>query len=145
MTLKTQFGDVEIDGKEIIIFPHGIYGFENIKKYVVIKTDPNSPFLLMQSVENENLAFILIDPRLFIAEYLLDISEEDLKIIDYSTDDEVIDYAIVTIPDNPEEMTANLQGPILINAKKHLGIQGISLNNSYTVKHKILSKKTEDS
>lgn len=49
-------------------------------------------------------------------------------------------FAIVTIPTNPSDMTANLQGPIIVNPDKRLGRQAISLSDRYSVRHKILEE-----
>ena len=48
--------------------------------------------------------------------------------------------AIVTIPENPTETTANLQGRVIINTKKKLGRQAISLSDQYHVRHLILEE-----
>jgi flagellar assembly factor FliW len=37
--------------------------------------------------------------------------------------DELMLFAIVTIPKDPAQMSANLQGPLLINFSKKLGLQ----------------------
>ena len=144
MTIKTRFGEMEINENDIIKFPNGIYGFEDTKEYVILKMEKDSPFIWMQSITDDDLAFVLIDPRIFTNDYILDVSEEDLKIIEMDDEKDIADYAIVTIPDTVEDMTANLQGPILINVKKQLGVQGISLRNDYTVKHRILDGKSGD-
>ena len=144
MTVKTRFGEMEINENDIIKFPNGIYGFEDTKEYVILKMEKDSPFIWMQSITDDDLAFVLIDPRVFTKDYILDVSEEDLKIIEMDDEKDIADYTIVTIPDTVEDMTANLQGPILINVKKQLGVQGISLRNDYTVKHHILDRKDED-
>ena len=49
-------------------------------------------------------------------------------------------FAIVTIPANPKEMTANLQGPLIINPLKRIGRQAVSLSDKYRVKHIILEE-----
>ena len=41
---------------------------------------------------------------------------------------------------NPKDMTANLQGPIIINPHKRIGRQAISTNEKYGVKHGILEE-----
>ena len=46
----------------------------------------------------------------------------------------------MTIPSNPSEMTANLQGPVIINPEKRLGRQVISLSDKYNVRHRILDE-----
>ncbi|HNJ03020.1 MAG TPA: flagellar assembly protein FliW [Leptospiraceae bacterium] len=48
---------------------------------------------------------------------------------------------IVTIPENdPESMTANLQGPVLINKTTKQGRQAISMNEKHVVRLPVLSQ-----
>jgi len=133
-----KFGKVDVEEKQRIHFKAGILGFEDNKDYyLIIKED--SPFLWLQSAENENLAFVLINPYIFMPDYNLTISPSDWALLDIvpETDDHLV-FTIVTIPSNPEEMSANLQGPIVINPKKKLGVQAISLDDKYHIKHPIL-------
>lgn len=136
--IKTKnFGEIEIEEKQKIAFPQGILGFENQKEYyLIIKED--SPFLWLQCSSDENLAFVLINPYLFMPDYNLKIGQKDWDVIDVKPEDDYLVFAIVTIPANPEEMTANLQGPVIINPKKRWGVQAISLDDNYSIKHLIL-------
>ena len=72
MTVKTRFGEMEINENDIIKFPNGIYGFEDTKEYVILKMEKDSPFIWMQSIKDDDLAFVLIDPRIFTNDYLFD-------------------------------------------------------------------------
>ena len=137
--IKTKnFGVIDIAENQKITFPEGILGFEDEKEYYLIIKD-DSPFLWLQSAKTEGLAFVLINPYLFIRDYHLAINQRDWDVIqiDPHTEDFLV-LAIVTIPENPEDMTANLQGPIIINPKKKLGMQAISLNDEYGIRHPIL-------
>lgn len=136
--IKTRnFGEIEVEEKQKITFPEGILGFEQYKDYyLVIKQD--SPFLWLQAAEKENLAFILINPYLFVPDYGLNISQRDWDVIGSGPNEDVLTFAIVTIPANPEEMTANLQGPVVVNPRSRAGVQAISLDDRYTIKHPIL-------
>ena len=50
-------------------------------------------------------------------------------------------YVIVTIPsDRPQDMTANLQGPVLLNRSKKIGRQIISLDNNHQTRVPIINK-----
>ena len=61
MNIKTtRFGEVEINDEKIIDFEQGIPGFEEETKFVIIPYDEKSPFLFMQSVKQEDLAFLII-------------------------------------------------------------------------------------
>ena len=139
--IKTKpFGEIEVDESQEITFPEGLFGFEQYKKFYLLE-NPDSPFLWLQSSEDPSLAFILISPMQFKADYELKISDEDYKSIDIKDKEkELLDFVIVTVPSDPEKMTANLQGPIIINIKKKLGKQAISLKEDYTVRCPILDE-----
>lgn len=143
--LKTKpYGEIEVDESQELIFPDGLFGFEKYQKFYLLE-NPESPFLWLQSSDEPGLAFIMIQPKQFKTDYELKISGDDLKSIELETIDEnMLDFAIVTIPSDPSQMTANLQGPIIINVKKKIGRQAISLHDDYTVKCPILEemKKT---
>lgn len=135
------FGEIEVDESQMITFPDGLFGFENYKNYFLLEAE-NSPFLWLQSADEPSLAFILIDPFLFKPDYELKISEEDYLSIEIKDKEkELLHFVIVTVPpDHPEKMTANLQGPIIININKKLGKQAISLKEDYTVRCPILEE-----
>ncbi len=140
--IKTKaFGEIEVDEAQEIYFPDGLFGFEKFKKYYLLE-NPESPFLWLQSSEEPALAFILIQPNEFKPDYELKIPEEDFKAIQIEDKEkELMHFVIVTIPPgNPAGMTANLQGPVIINVKKKLGKQSISLREDYSVRCPILEE-----
>ena len=135
------FGEIEVDEGQIIDFPEGILGFDFIKKFVILDSDDEgSPFKWMQAYNEKGLAFVIIRPSDFMDRYDLVISQSDYETVKAESAEELIVLAIVTIPDNPSDMTANLQGPIIINPVRRLGKQAISLNDRYTVRHRIIDE-----
>lgn len=141
LTIVTKpFGKIEIDERQIIEFPEGIFGFGDIKKFVLLDAKEKSPFKWLQAYDEPDLAFVIIRPADFMARYNLDVTPSDFVDIGAQSPEDVIVYAIVTIPDEPSKMTANLQGPLLINPKTRCGKQAISLSDTYTVRHNILEE-----
>jgi len=135
------FGEIEINELQIIDFPEGILGFDFIKKFIIMDAeDEGSPFKWMQAFDEKDLAFVIIRPLDFMEEYELVIAQNDLDTVKSDNIDELLVFAIVTIPENPRKMTANLQGPIIVNPVKRLGKQAISLSDRYTVRHNILDE-----
>ena len=135
------FGEIEINELQIIDFPEGILGFDFIKKFIIMDAeDEGSPFKWMQAFDEKDLAFVIIRPLDFMEEYELVIAQNDLDTVKSDNIDELLIFAIVTIPENPRKMTANLQGPIIVNPVKRLGKQAISLSDRYTVRHNILDE-----
>jgi len=142
-TIKSRvFGDIEVSEKQHIKFPDGILGFEFIKEYYLLDIG-ESPFYSLQAVGEAEIAFILIQPETFMKDYLLLVSNSDLELLGVEDKDDRLDFAIVTVPENPAEMTANLQGPIIVNRKTRIARQAISLNEEYCTKHPILSALQE--
>ena len=140
-TIKTKaFGDIEVDDDRVIEFSEGILGFDFVKKFVILE-EKGSPFVWLQALDEPDLAFVMISPLEFMDEYSLIISQTDLDDVDAKNPEELTVYAIVTIPShNTADMTANLQGPVIINTQKRRGKQAISLSDKYRVRHKILEE-----
>ena len=62
MDVKTKIGTVvSVDEKHIITIPEGLFGFESYKKYAIFESD-FQPFMWMQSIDEEALAFLIVDP-----------------------------------------------------------------------------------
>lgn len=142
VTIKTDmYGELEIDERQIFSFSEGILGFDYIKKFALLDADDeNSPFKWLQAVEESHLAFVTILPVDVFGTYDLVISDTDMEQVEAKDPAELIVLAIVTIPQDPKNMTANLQGPIILNPNTGLGRQVISLSDKYTVKHRILEE-----
>jgi len=140
--IKTRpFGEIEVREQQIIDFPDGILGFDDVRKFVLLDAhDENSPLKWLQAFDEPDLAFVIIRPVDFMREYELVVSMNDIEAVGAETAENLIVFAIVTIPTNPSDMTANLQGPIIVNPEKRLGRQAISLSDRYSVRHKILEE-----
>lgn len=137
----TRFGLVEVDEDKIIKFVDDIPGFSEAKQFILVPHAENSPFSWLQSVELPDVAFAVTDPWLFFEDYKPVISEVDLsklKIEDAKAEDIVV-LSILTIPSDPYKISANLQAPVIINAKNNTAKQVVLLNENYATKHLLLS------
>jgi flagellar assembly factor FliW len=129
-----------VDDSRIFDFSDGVLGFDNIRQFALLEEE-GSPFLWLQAVEEPSLAFVIISPLSFLDEYSLVISQSDLDDVGAKTPEELLVFSIVTIPaDNPAGMTANLQGPVIVNPATRKGKQAISLSDKYRVRHNIMEE-----
>jgi flagellar assembly factor FliW len=136
----SRFGKIEVCKDEIITFDEGLLGFGEYHQYVVLNADDGSPFRWLQCVEDGNLAFVIIEPLSFMFEYDIEISDADASFISLERAEDAVLYVIVSIPANPSDMTANLQGPLVINASNRKGRQIISNDSKHSVKARILDE-----
>lgn len=133
----TRFGELELDESRIITFIAGILGFPKYRKYVLIDQDKSSPFRWLQSVENEGLAFVLIDPLYIMPEYRIEVSKEDIGDLNLSSLDKAVVVCIVNINEGCKSVTTNLVGPIIVNPEKMLAKQLILFDSHYSIKHNL--------
>jgi len=140
MKIKTKpYGEIEVSEKQKIHFREGLFGFEGIKDYFLLDSR-EGPFYWMQAADCPELAFVLVNPRIFKGDYELKLRDDDYKAIDAQDRSDVIDFAIVTVPEDHQKISANLMGPIIINRKNRVARQAISENDEYTVKHYIMEE-----
>lgn len=133
------YGLIDVDERHRITFPHGLLGFENVKDYVLLDAE-RQPFYWLQSMEVERVAFILVNPFLFRPDYELDIDDEELRDIGIDKAEDALVFSIVTVPADGSPMTANLQGPLVINREARLARQSILTDQRWKTKHDIMAE-----
>ncbi len=121
-------GKINVTEERLITIPEGLFGFEQYTKYALVDSD-YEPFIWLQSCEDPNLAFLIVDPFLICTEYETDIDDAALKKIGITKPEDIIIMTIVTVPHDGSPITANFQGPLVINKKSHNCMQAI-LNDS---------------
>jgi len=133
----TRFGTVEVKEKDILKFPEGLVGFADCKRFFIYNKEKNLPFFWLQSVDDPKLAFVICDPLLFFPDYKVSVRKEELSVIDASDPAKLIICVIISISHDPFRMTANLQGPLVINTGNRKGKQLVLMDGKYTTRHTI--------
>jgi flagellar assembly factor FliW len=108
--LTKPFGSMELDERQRIRLPFGLLGFESLHDYALLDAE-QPPFYWLQSLEVVEIAFVLIEPRVFRPDYSPGVSPEELAEIGILKPEEALVFAIVTIPEDPRRMTAILPEP----------------------------------
>lgn len=138
-----RFGTLEVKEKDILTFPEGLVGFAACKKFFIYNKDKNLPFFWLQSIENPKLAFVIADPALFFPDYKISARRQELAVIDAKNTKNLIICVLISINRDPFRMTANLQGPLVINTANHKGKQLVLVDTNYNTRHAIPIKKEE--
>ena len=120
----TRFGELSVNPEKIITMTSPFLGFPDSKRFIVKPHGENSPFLWLQSLDDPKLAFVLIQAALLIPQYQPKIPILIRRELHASPEQGLEILLVLTIPrDNPEAMTANLLGPVVINSDKRLAKQ----------------------
>jgi flagellar assembly factor FliW len=136
----SRFGNVDLSQADIITFPEGLLGFANLRRFVLLD-DPNDEiFAWLQSCELAEVAFPVLEPELFAADYKITISKTDMESLKLSSMERVRFFSIITIPEDATQMTANLKAPIVINVPERMARQCVLQDNDLAIREPIFSK-----
>ncbi len=141
MTIQTtRFGDVSITQEDVLEFSEGLLGFGHLRSFVLLD-DPNDDiFAWLQSCENPEIAFPVLEPELFSPDYSIELSKSDLEALGLTSIGDGRRFTIITIPADPTQMTANLKAPIVVNAKKRIARQCVLQDASLAIREPIFSR-----
>jgi len=136
MIIQTRFfGDVEINEDEIFVFPEGILGFEDSRKFVLLDVPKNDLFKILQDVERKYVSFIIAVPWGIQGGYDINIPDEVLLRIQIQRKEQVLVMNIVTMPEALEKSTINLLAPLVMNVDARLGRQYVLCEGRYTTRY----------
>jgi flagellar assembly factor FliW len=140
--IKTlSFGEITVDPKLILSMPKGILGFESVHRYVIIETPDSEPFKWFQSLDDPALAFVIVNPLVFFLDYRIDVDRRELDELKITDPSSVVTHVIVSVPDGDmTRMSANLQGPIVINTENNLAKQLVLTNGPYQTCHPLMEQ-----
>jgi len=140
MEISTKYFDrVSVPKDDIVFFEQGIFGFETLKEFVLLNFEPdNDNLMCLQSIQDSQLAFVLMNPYNIKADYSPALSEREIESlgIDEATKG-VLYYVICVVKDEISDSTVNLRCPIVINPENNKAKQLILDNEDYTFKHKL--------
>lgn len=116
----SRFGELQVDEDKIIHFPEGIPGFRDIKRYILIDYK-DTPLKWLQAVDDPDVAFIVIQPEYLIPDYSINVDKSAQDFLDLKDNSDLAVLLIIRVEN--ERIIPNLNGPILINADKKVGMQ----------------------
>lgn len=137
----SRFGEIEVKDDQIISFPSGLIGFSEDHRFVIREDEAAAPFRWLQSIDSEDLAFVMIEPHVSISNYELELTKEHLKKLKAEKVEELTVFVLVTMAKKLEDVTVNLQGPLLFNLEKRLCLQIIIPEGKYATRHPLFGDK----
>ncbi|MFA5183081.1 MAG: flagellar assembly protein FliW [Syntrophales bacterium] len=138
MELKTtRFGTINIDDSHIITMRGPVLGFEKLRRFVIIDRNEEAAFWWLQSVDDGDIVFVVVNPFLIKEDYQPELQEEDIKLLEIEDDSETLLLGIATLNSHPPEITVNVRAPLVVNWKKKLGKQIVLADNSLEVQYRL--------
>jgi flagellar assembly factor FliW len=133
----TRFGAMDVPEADVYTFSEGLLGFADARRFALLDGPKGGPFRWLQSADDPSLAFVVADPAPFFADYRVRVREEDLASVGLKDVAEGSVLVILTVPRDPRQITANLQGPLVLNRGARRARQLILAEPGLTTRHRL--------
>lgn len=134
--LSTRFGGFEADPRVLLSFPQGLPGYEQCRQFLLLASDSLPHVHCLHAVSGPRASFLVMDPRLVDATYRAVLPSGDADRLQAARDDELLWLAILTF-DDQDRAFANLRAPVVINPARMLGLQVLSTDSSFPLRHPV--------
>ena len=139
----TRFGTIDVKEEQVITLTEGMLGFSECSRYTLMDDEIGEPFMWMQSLEIPSLAFVVIDPAIILPSYHFSVKKDQIKNLNTDNVDDLQVYVIVTMAANILDVTVNLQGPLVVNKNKRVGLQVVLNDPNFSTRHPLFTDQPE--
>lgn len=129
-------GPLDIRSETVITFPAGLPGFAALREFALVETHRDE-LVWMQSVEDAELTFLLVDPFVVVPGFEVDIPPSDLAALGSSEHESALVVLAVAQLQGGTPVSANLQSPIVIDREHRRGRQVVVPDSRYGMHHAI--------
>lgn len=138
----TRFGLVEIAEDRVICFAKGLLGFPGKERFCLLQPGEEALFFWLQSIDEPELAFVVTDPTLFYQDYSVPIRREQMEQLGLEKLEDAQVFVIVNKVG--QQLTGNLQGPLVINTLSRVGEQLVLADKKWTTRQSLMTVGSEN-
>jgi flagellar assembly factor FliW len=121
---STRFGAVTIEPEDILTFPQGLIGWEDLRHWVLLCDSENSSLGWLQCVARPEVALPVVSPRKYVPGYQARVKKSQLSALEITPDHQA--FVLAVLARNDGQLTVNLRAPIVINLDRRLGRQVVT-------------------
>jgi len=121
-----QFGEINFEENSVIKFDEGLFGFEELKEFLLISEDEGL-FLWLTSID---------EPEIIFPIFSINVLQEK-----FESKESFEPFGIVKLDKEPENVTINLKAPVFINQVEKKGYQKLIDNESNVVDYPLFANK----
>jgi len=143
-----KLGELDIDESTVLEFPQGLLGFSDARRFALIDTHDSGVYYWLQSLDDPALAFLAAIPWPFFPDYEFELPDADrdaLGLVETADGEaarsgepgdegNTMVLCLLTVDPESHDITANLLGPLVINAQTRVGRQVVLADSDFTTR-----------
>jgi len=130
---------IDVAEDRVITFDKGLLGFPGRTKFCLLEPGDDACFFWLQSIEQPDLAFVVTDPSFFVRDYTVPIREDQAKALGLEKLEDAQVFVIVN--KIADQLTGNLQGPLVIDTANRIGEQFVLADKRWTTREPLVRVK----
>ncbi|MFP3906267.1 MAG: flagellar assembly protein FliW [Acidimicrobiales bacterium] len=127
-----RLGAVEVDDTKVLTFPDGLLGFPDARRFALLDAGDDGTYFWLQALDDPHLAFLAAVPWAFFPDYEPELSTPDQEALGLTDPADALVLCLLTFSD--EAVTANLLGPLIVNAATREGRQIVLGDSDYSAR-----------
>lgn len=140
---SVRFGTLSVDDDKIILFPKGIPGFEDVRRFFLLDHAGSPRIKWLHSVDDPSLALVVANPFDLFPDYRPDLPDEAARDLGIAAPDRALMLTVLTVKagrreGEPPMITANLLAPIIISQDHRVGAQVLLKSGDYNVRQQVV-------
>jgi|CXWL01.1.fsa_nt_gi flagellar assembly factor FliW len=120
----TRFGTIQAETDDVFLFPQGLIGLEDFRRWVLLADAENDAVGWLQSTSHPDVAVAVVSPRRFVSEYQVRIPRGELTQLQLDEMDRA--FVLTLVSRNHHGLTLNLKAPVLFNLDRRLAFQVVT-------------------
>lgn len=135
MKLTTeQRQEIEFREQDIVAFHEGLFGFPNLKRFVLVREAEIEPFIWLLGVDEPYCALPVMDPRPTFPDFRPRPDPASIERLGLDSIEQALILVVVLVPKDGTAITANLLAPIVVNPELMIGTQMILSDSRHRAK-----------
>ncbi len=134
----TNFGTVDFRDEDVILFPGGMPGFEQLRRFLLIDTKACEPLRFLQSIEQPEISFPVVDPLVLEPDYEVELTADQKSTLELKDDSDLLIWCVVTVSEDALKATMNLLAPVVVNSDNSKAAQIVLLGQGYPIERPLM-------
>lgn len=126
--------------EKLVFVGQGLLGFEHLTAFSIQPYAAETPFFWLRADAEPDTAFLVMEPGYFIEDYSFELGDETLQELGITAAEQVGVLVLLSIPENPLEMTANLLGPLVFHREHQRCKQIVLQADTYPLKYLVFQE-----
>ncbi len=114
-------GPVGVQADKVVTFPEGLYGFEGLRRFILLLSREDSPWCYVQSLDDETVCFVAVPPDRVFQDYAPEIPAAELARLGLGGGECLLLLLVSLLPDG--RLAVNTRAPLVIDPERRLAAQ----------------------